>query len=156
LLIFLLHIFRIRERKGYGERNKKGDILGDDHFPTFLERNFVERYDMVEVIYEVNDAMDLYQLSEFLEGIREKLAKIMDTFISELQSSSEGVHIPYAQQMIALRRLNWLKHSSRRKLRASRKRLRSLEGPIFPALPSYFNNALRMQSVWIGHRGRFY
>ncbi|MGK3733770.1 MAG: hypothetical protein ACI8RD_000016 [Bacillariaceae sp.] len=123
MLIFLLHIFRIRERKGYGERNKKGDILGDDHFPTFLERNFVERYDMVEVIYEVNDAMDLYQLSEFLEGIREKLAKIMDTFISELQSSSEGVHIPYAQQMIALRRLNWLKPFFEKKIESIKKKI---------------------------------
>ena len=64
---------------------------------------------MVEVLYEMESEMDLYLLSEFLESIRSELARIMDTFVTELQSSLEGVHVPPAQQMIALRRLNWLK-----------------------------------------------
>jgi len=78
---------------------------------------------MVEVIYEVKDEMDLYQLSEFLEGIREKLAKVMDTFIRELQSSSKGVHVPNVQQMIALRRLNWLKPFFVEKIESFKKKI---------------------------------
>ena len=114
--------FRIRERKGYGERNKRGDILSDDHFPSFLERNFVERYDMVEVIYEVINPIDLYFLSEFLEGIRSNLAGIADKFIQD-QSSSEAIDVPYAQQIIALRRLNWLKPFFLNKIQSFQKKL---------------------------------
>lgn len=63
---------------------------------------------MVEVVYEVVKVMDLYLLSEFLEKIRSNLAGVADTFIQEVQSSSKGIFVPYAQQIIALRRLNWL------------------------------------------------
>jgi hypothetical protein len=117
-----LILHRIRERKGYGERNKRGDVLSDDHLPTFLERNFVERYDMVEVIYEVEGLMDLYLLSEFLEKIRSDLARIVDTFVQAMQSSSEGIQVPYAQQIIALRRLNWLKPFFLKKIESLKKK----------------------------------
>ena len=53
--------------------------------------------------------MDLYMLSEFLEKIRVDLARIVETFVRKLQSSSNDMRVPYAQQIIALRRLNWLK-----------------------------------------------
>ena len=107
---------RIRERKGYGETYKRGKVRSDDHYATFLDRNFVERYDMVEVIFEVEEPVDLYLLSEFLEKIRSNLAEIVDTFVRELQTSSEGINIPFAQQMIALRRLNWLKPFFQKKI----------------------------------------
>jgi hypothetical protein len=119
---FFLYI-RIRERKGYGERNNSGDVLSDDHFPSFLERNFVERYDMVEVIYELEGLRELYLLSEFLEKIRGNLARIVDTFIRELQSSSEGIRLPYVQQIIALRRLNWLKPFFLKKIESLQKKV---------------------------------
>ena len=66
---------------------------------------------MVEVIYEVEDAITLYRLSEFLEGIRSNLGETVETFIRAMQSSSssEGIRIPFAQQIVALRRLNWMK-----------------------------------------------
>ena len=114
--------FRIRERKGYGERNKNGLVRSDDHFATLLERNFVDRYDMVEVIYEIQTSLDLYLLSEFLEGIRAKLAEIVDAFIKEIQSSTNAVSVPYAQQIIALRRLNWLKPFFLKKIESFQKR----------------------------------
>lgn len=116
---------RIRERKGYGETHKRGKVRSDDHYATFLDRNFVERYDMVEVIYEVEEPIDLYLLSEFLENIRSNLAGIVDTFVRELQSSSEGINIPFAQQMIALRRLNWLKPFFQKKIESFEKRVNS-------------------------------
>ena len=80
---------------------------------------------MVEVIYEVYSAMDLYLLSEFLEKIRCSLARIIDEFIQQLQSSSEGVRVPYAQQIIALRRLNWLKPFFLKKIESLRKKVSS-------------------------------
>ncbi len=116
---------RIRERKGYGETYKRGKVRSDDHYATFLDRNFVERYDMVEVIFEVEEPVDLYLLSEFLEKIRSNLAEIVDTFVRELQTSSEGINIPFAQQMIALRRLNWLKPFFQKKIESFEKRVSS-------------------------------
>lgn len=98
-------------------------MLSDDHFPSFLERNFVERYDMVEVVYEVEGIMDLYLLSEFLEKIRGNLAMVVHTFIRKLQSSSEGIRVPYVQQIIALRRLNWLKPFFLKKIESLQKKV---------------------------------
>ena len=114
---------RIRERKGYGETYKRGKVRSDDHYATFLDRNFVERYDMVEVIYELEEPMDLYLLSEFLEKIRSNVAEIVDNFVRESQSISEGINIPFAQQMIALRRLNWLKPFFQKKIESFEKRV---------------------------------
>ena len=77
---------------------------------------------MVEVIYEIQTSLDLYLLSEFLEGIRAKLAEIVDAFIGEMQSSTNAVSVPYAQQIIALRRLNWLKPFFLKKIESFKKR----------------------------------
>lgn len=76
---------------------------------------------MVEVVYEIEEPMALYLLSEFLESIRANLARIVDTFIRELQVSSERVRVPYAQQIIALRRLNWLKPYFLKKIESMKK-----------------------------------
>jgi hypothetical protein len=78
---------------------------------------------MVEVIYEVEGPLDLYLLSEFLEKIRGNLAMVVDTFIRELQSSSEGIRVPYVQQIIALRRLNWLKPFFLQKIESLQKKV---------------------------------
>lgn len=99
---------------------------------------------MVEVIYEVETSLDLYLLSEFLEGIRAKLAEIVDKFMHELQSSANGMTVPYAQQIIALRRLNWLKPFFLKKISSLEKRTFASSHAVKPSLQQCAANAVKL------------
>mmetsp|Transcript_2132 Transcript_2132/g.3842 ORF Transcript_2132/g.3842 Transcript_2132/m.3842 type:complete len:568 (+) Transcript_2132:291-1994(+) len=109
LVAYLDTYSEIRERKGYGKRSR--NIPSDDHFPTFLERQFAERFNMVEEIYLLEHFRDIQELVMSLEDIRFQLAGVVDSFVENVKSSSPNMEGPLARQIIALRRLNWLKPS---------------------------------------------
>lgn len=105
------HYDDIRERKGYGARIKSGEVLSDDHFPTFLLRNFDERDKVHEVFQELKEPIFLHELlSECTGRYWAHLVQVANSFICELlpHGSTQTLHIPYAQQIVALRRLEWL------------------------------------------------
>jgi hypothetical protein len=61
---------------------------------------------MVEEIYAINDVFDLYDLSEFLVKLNDGLTPVLDEFV---QQKGTDVQVPTFRQLIARRRLNWLK-----------------------------------------------
>ena len=105
----------VRERKGYGKRDT--NHLSDDHFPTYMEREFAERYNMIEEMYDIETGMELYDFTYFLLNIRCGLGDILDKFVEHLKASTQTIDtIPYAVQISALRRLDFLKPYLLRKI----------------------------------------
>ncbi len=103
------HYDDIRERKGYGAAIKSGKVQSDDHFPTFLLRNFDERDKMHEIFQELDAPILLYELSDCMTRYWGRLVDVVNTFLSDLETpGSTPIEIPYAQQIVALRRLEWL------------------------------------------------
>lgn len=101
------HYEEVRERKGYGKRNKSGETKSDVHLPSRFERNFVERNDLRHILLPLGTKR-LNSLIKFLVGIRDQLAVVVETFLDHLKTSSHKRYVPYAQQLVALRRLHWL------------------------------------------------
>ena len=105
----------VRERKGYGLANRKG-IKSDEDFATAILRNFVERKDMEELVFNLGMG-EIFIILEWLDSIRSQLVEITDSFI--LKKDWNGVlpdSIPTAQQFVALVRFEWLAQPFRNRL----------------------------------------
>jgi hypothetical protein len=105
----------VRERKGYGLANRKG-VKSDEDFATAMSRNFVERTDMEETVFNLGMG-EIYIILEWLDSIRSQLVEITDSFI--LKEDWRGVlpdSIPTSQQFVALVRFEWLAQRFRNRL----------------------------------------
>jgi hypothetical protein len=103
----------VRERKGYGKRIKNGEVLSDAHFPTFLCRSFDERDKMHEMFDDLDEPIYLDELFDecktrywghLLEVVNDYLCVLCTT----THESKQLPRLPYAQQVVAFRRLEWL------------------------------------------------
>ncbi|KAL3910313.1 MAG: hypothetical protein SGILL_007741, partial [Bacillariaceae sp.] len=98
----------VRERKGYGKRDTR--IKSDDHFPSYVERQLVDRFNMVEEVFnEIHNAMDMHTLTDLLVKIRDEVASRLDSFIQDINDGNPDAKVPSGSDIVALRRLNWLK-----------------------------------------------
>jgi hypothetical protein len=107
-----------RIRRGYGMDNMAGYVQGDDHFPSRLQRNHIDRHDFVLDI-EGTGAMDLYLLVEFCHELAQNLHPLMNDFVRKAGDECNSSPLT-SRQIGAVRRLDWLttfleEHSDRLK-----------------------------------------
>lgn len=106
------HYDEIRQRKGYGASIKSGLVKSDDHFPTLLLRNFAERHKMQEMFEDLNKPIRLYELSNTMTTYWDRLVDVANNLLSDLEAAgTRQIIVPYVQQIVALRRLEWLSSS---------------------------------------------
>jgi hypothetical protein len=120
----------VRKRKGYALSNLNGSEKSDDHFGTFLKRNFEERNNIKDIIAALS-LMDLYLMIDWLEPFHAKLAQLVDDFIPRAKTTKEGDSLetcPLAQQFVSLRRLSWISKLLQKQLDILKKTISSVEG----------------------------
>jgi hypothetical protein len=121
----------VRKRKGYALSNLNGSEKSDDHFGTFLKRNFEERKEIKETVAALS-FMDLYLMIDWLEPFHVKLAQLVDDFIPRAKTTKEGDSpetCPLAQQFVSLRRLSWISEILQNQLDSLKKTIFSEVGP---------------------------
>lgn len=97
-----------RERQGYGLKNINGKTQGDQHLPSRLARNLIERRDLVADIKETS-LTSFYMLLEFCHAISQKLHVLMEEFLAAESRASPSFVSPLSSlQLVAVRRLCWL------------------------------------------------
>eukprot|EP00529_Nitzschia_sp_RCC80_P002486 CAMPEP_0113495608 /NCGR_PEP_ID=MMETSP0014_2-20120614/29697_1 /TAXON_ID=2857 /ORGANISM="Nitzschia sp." /LENGTH=2073 /DNA_ID=CAMNT_0000389511 /DNA_START=205 /DNA_END=6426 /DNA_ORIENTATION=- /assembly_acc=CAM_ASM_000159 len=97
----------VRERKGYGKLNKEGKVKSDEHLPSLLQRNFLERCDVEETIFPLG-IRNFHQLLRFLVNVRAQILVKVDGCLEAIESGKTPASLPYSQQLVGLRRLEWL------------------------------------------------
>jgi hypothetical protein len=122
----------IRERKGYGKKTKT--VKSDDHFASYLERQHVDRFNMVEEVFnEIQNVTEMYSLTELMVDIHDKVAARLSSFTRDLCKGNRLVHVPDARQIVALRRLDWLKPFLTQKIDFMQKHMTTVPSFGFPA-----------------------
>ncbi|KAG7349165.1 hypothetical protein IV203_011762 [Nitzschia inconspicua] len=96
----------VRSRQGYGQNDS---IKSDAHLPTYLERQFVERFNMTEEIINEMADVDIHALCELLMKVEEQVSEVVDAFFQDMKERGSSEKIPSSQLLIALRRIHWLK-----------------------------------------------
>lgn len=96
-----------RVRKGYGKENLTGRTRGDDHLPSRLQRNLIDRRDLLDDI-EGTEIIDFYLLVEFCHEIAQKLHPLINDFINNTCSDECATSPLTARQINAIRRLDWI------------------------------------------------
>ncbi len=98
-----------RERKCYGAKNLSGETRGDDHLPSRLMRNFVDRREVLGCIQEA-DVMDLYLLVDFCFELGQNLHRSLHDFLMTVHFGKDNCFVSpiTAIQITAIRRLDWL------------------------------------------------
>eukprot|EP00934_Nitzschia_sp_Nitz4_P006531 Nitzschia sp. Nitz4//scaffold329_size19327//3206//6550//NITZ4_008726-RA/size19327-snap-gene-0.0-mRNA-1//1//CDS//3329547990//6521//frame0 len=95
-----------RERQGYGRNNLLQKVQSDSHGPSRLERNLVERRDVVADIRET-PLFDFYLLVGFCRAICHKLKCLVLKRLMVKVDTSKTSPVS-ALQLVALRRMCWL------------------------------------------------
>lgn len=96
-----------RERKGYGKKNLSGTEKCDEHMPSRLKRNFVDRREVLTCIHEA-EVVDLYWLVDFCFELAQSLQSLLNDFLATAISTRRAVCPVTARQITAVRRLDWL------------------------------------------------
>jgi hypothetical protein len=96
-----------RERKGYGKKNLADTEKSDDHFPSRLRRNFVEREHLILDVEETK-MCDFAMVIEFCANLAQPLHNILNDFMRCASSSLPIVSPILAKQVVAVRRLDWI------------------------------------------------
>lgn len=80
----------IRERKGYGKSNLSGKIKSDEHRPTLLLRNFLDRQEIFRIIEQLG-IRQLYETLEFLElQMHSKILEIFQSYFLVQENLAQG------------------------------------------------------------------
>ncbi|CAJ1952524.1 unnamed protein product [Cylindrotheca closterium] len=101
---------QVRARKGYAKANIHKNVRGDDHFGSFLQRNFFDREYILEVIDELKPD-DIGNMMNWLRVTQLSLSLIVSDFLNQAKQEDDGeklTNIPLAQQIVALRRFEWI------------------------------------------------
>lgn len=113
----------VRARKGYAKANIQKNAMGDDHFGSFLHRNFFDREYILEVVDELKPK-DVGKMIDWFRGTHICLSMIVNNFLKQANATAREennrktfVNIPLAQQIIALRRFEWIAKHFLRSLR---------------------------------------
>lgn len=102
-----------RVRNGYGWENLEGNEKSDQNDSSRLSRNMYERDDLLADIGETSLA-DFYLLVEFCYEISRPLHAIANEYLDDcFENSSNRMS---TKQLVALRRMDWLSESLRRRM----------------------------------------
>lgn len=94
----------IRERKGYGAANLRGETKSDGDMATKLQRNFEERQAIVQMV-ETLEPLELYYNLEFLVS---RIVPTITGLADVCFTPTPATPPPTPRQLIARRRLHWL------------------------------------------------
>ena len=122
----------VRERKGYGKANLKGAVKSDDDRAAALERNIHERQRCVEKIKETEcdekkpycglRIDDLFYFLEWIVPIQKELTALKDSHMARSEKCPPRMNMNIlVQQLVALRRLDWLSDHFADQLRVLRR-----------------------------------
>ena len=100
----------VRERKGYGQGNVEKRLKSDDCRATCLQRNFIEREDIENVI---NDCASIKRLGYLLHSIDKRMYNPLIELLRIGQQLS-------SLQWVAIQRIQWIIKIFRQKLRKKR------------------------------------
>lgn len=118
----------VRMRKGYGEMNIKNEAKSDDHLGSFLEREFVTM-DFMENLIRDFKPDDICKMMSWLLSTHSSLSNIVNSFLKEAKAieQKEGARkivgsTPLSQQIVALRRFEWIANLFEQNLRRQKKK----------------------------------
>jgi hypothetical protein len=120
----------VRERKGYGQSNAENGLQSDSCHATCLQRNFLEREDIENI---VNDCASTKRLGYLLHSIDRKMYNPLIELVRNGQQLSP-------LQWVAVRRIQWIISVFRQKLR--NKNIKELEEKLNDMERAYFDVVL--------------
>mmetsp|Transcript_13805 Transcript_13805/g.33421 ORF Transcript_13805/g.33421 Transcript_13805/m.33421 type:complete len:1310 (-) Transcript_13805:736-4665(-) len=116
----------VRARKGYAKANIKKRARGDEHFGSFLQRNFLDREYILELVYGLKPG-DIGKMTDWFRVTHISLSMIVRNFLDQANATAkkeEGreklMNIPLAQQIVALRRFEFITKHLRRNLKTQK------------------------------------
>ncbi|KAL3914019.1 MAG: hypothetical protein SGARI_000350, partial [Bacillariaceae sp.] len=101
------HYEEIRERKGYGLRNVKGEVKSDEDPLWRYLRNVENREHVLSILHGMHEFYDVHSVMEYVEeAIRAPLTLLMDSFLDGVANQSDSSNVPSSRQWVALARMH--------------------------------------------------
>lgn len=104
---------RSRERKGYGWRNLHEGLQGDCCLSQRIQRNFVDRADVEEIIHAESSVQ---KLSTYINFLNDKVWTPLVNKIETFLSNSDCVGVLSLNEWTAAVRIQWLTNAFRQKV----------------------------------------